>query len=160
VRLLDFFADREPWGEFWRLLSVLGTDSRYRKAILDDPEAVAVALSMDDGTSPSWRPESAEWTSMHELLASVVDSLGAIAALVADGPIGVKKRHEHPPPYPRPETELARQRKAIEAAKEQEYDDRLLNVVDAAKARWRAQHPDAPKRGPRGDREPAGTASP
>jgi hypothetical protein len=150
VRLIDFFADREPWGEFWRLLSVLGADSRYRKAMLDDPDAVAAALERDEATAEedksAWRPDPEDWSLQHELLASINDRLGAVAALVADGPLGVKKRHEHPPPYPRPETELARQRAAREAAKQQAYDDRLTGAVERAKARWRAQNPDAPTR--------------
>lgn len=156
MRLIDFFADREPWGEFWRLLSVFGSDSYYRKAILDDPEAVAHRLALDDQERKEaeargeeyrpapWRPDNTEWSSLHELMAVAVDRLGAVAALVADGPIGVKKRHEHPAPYPRPETELDRQHRAREAAKEREYDDRLLGAVEAAKRRWREQHPDAP----------------
>jgi hypothetical protein len=127
---------------------VLGADSRYRKAILDDPEAVAAALAdeerSEDEAAPSWKPAAEDWTSLHELLAVIADRLGAVAALVADGPIGVKKRHEHPAPYPRPETELDRQRKARELAKEQEYDDRLMGAVERAKKRWRAQNPGAP----------------
>jgi hypothetical protein len=149
VRVIDFFADREPWGEFWRLLSVLGADSRYRKAILNDPDAVAAALDEEakrsgDEKPATWKPAAEDWTQLHELLAVIGDRLGAVAALVADGPVGVKQRHSHPPPYPRPETELDRQRKAREQAKDQAYDDRLLGAVEKAKRRWREQHPDAP----------------
>lgn len=145
MRLLDFFADREPWGEFWRLLGTLGSDSRYHKAMLQDPEAVALALEHENDEKPvDRRPEVESWTTSHELLAGIWDRLGAIAALVADGPVAVKRRHEHPPPYPRPVTELDRQRAAREKAKEQAYDDRLFDVVEKAKQRWREQNPDAP----------------
>lgn len=132
-----------PWGKFWRLLGQLGSDSRYVKAQQNDPEVAAMlAAEESEGDPREWKPQAAEWTLLHDLLARIGDRQGEIAALIADLPVGVKKRHEPPAPFPRPETELDKARARIKAEREQAYDDRLLSLVEAGKQRWRESHVD------------------
>jgi hypothetical protein len=137
VRLLDFFTGKEPWGEFWRLLSQLGADSRYMKAQQDDPEMAQRIAEAEDPDDPSWSPQAADWTLMHELMASVRDLLVDVViitgkGLPSDGP------RRFPPPYPRPDTELEKARKRVAEIKLRTYDDKILAEVERAKDRWRA----------------------
>jgi hypothetical protein len=140
VRLIDFFADVEPWGEFWRLLGQLGADSRYVKAQQNDPEVADLLASQESEDDPQeWKPQAQEWTLLHELVARLGDRQGDVAALIADLPVGVKTRHTPPPAFPRPETELDKARKRIAAEREQQYDDKVIDLVERAKQRYREQ---------------------
>lgn len=132
------------WTKFWRLLSQLGPDSRYVKAQQNDPEIAEHLAKQGKPDDPSWRPQAEDWTLLHELVAQVRDRLGGVAGLIADLPTAVKTRHTPPPYFPRPQTELDKARQRIEAEADKAYDDRLLDIAEAAKRRWRAQHPDAP----------------
>lgn len=68
-----------------------------------------------------------------------LDRLGELATLVADLPTAVKTRTKPPPAFSRPETLLDKERKRIAAEREKAADDRLLDITDRAKQRWREQ---------------------
>jgi hypothetical protein len=144
VELIQFFRDERPWSQFWRLLEDLEKfgDSRYVRAQQNDPDVAEEwakrELDKKEEVGQKWRPEPEEWTLLHELTAQVRDRLGSLAALLADLPTGVKTRHSHPEPFPRPETELDRAKRRLEAEREQAYDAKLEAMVAGAKARWRA----------------------
>lgn len=128
-----------PWGKFWRLLAQIAasSDSAYSKAQRDDPEVAAAMAAEEDDESKPWRPPLADWTLLHELLQINNDRLGHVAALIADLPVGVKQRHDPPKPLPRPETEIEKAMARVRAAREQQYDDRILDFAEKAKQRWR-----------------------
>jgi hypothetical protein len=144
VRLLDFFTGTETWGEFWRLLSQLGADSRYVKAQLDDPEVARRIAEAEDPEDPQWSPQSTDWTLDRELLASIRDLLADLTVIAGRG-LPSNGVRQFPPRYPRPDTETERARARMAAEKIQRYDDKILGEVERAKERWRAmQHPDQP----------------
>lgn len=79
---------------------------------------------------------------MHEMVAQIRDRLGDLGAILLDLPTGVKKRHDSPPTFPRPETAMDRARAAIKAKREQAYDDKINEFVEKAKERGRALTPE------------------
>lgn len=116
----------------------MGSDSRYIKAQQDDPE-VAEALVEDEDEDVSWRPQPADWTLMHELLAQIRDITADTAKLIAQLPTTVTNRGEFPQAFPRPESEVAKARIRLKRERQQRYDENLLAFAEQAKARWRAQ---------------------
>lgn len=132
-----------PWLEFWPLVRQLSGDSRFAKAQLNDRAVVeqmlddAEADEKENGTQ-EWRPPAEDWSLMHELVAQVRDRLGAVAKLIAELPTTVETRRPVPPPFPRPLTEYDQALAAREKVREDQYDQHLMDVVDQAKARWRA----------------------
>ena len=108
----------------------------------DDPE-LAEKIVADEDEDAKWHPRPSDWTLDRELLAQVRDRLGQVASLLADLPVGVKQRHNPPPAFPRPETALDKARIAKAKREEREYDEKLLDFAEQAKARWRAQQAEA-----------------
>ena len=138
VRLLDFFTGAETWGEFWRLLGQLGSDSRYVKAQLDDPEVARAIAQREKEEDPAWHPQAADWTLMHDLMASILDRVTEMVVITGRG-LPSNGTRQFPPPFSRPDTELGRQRQQVAAETIQRYDDKILGEVERAKERWRAQ---------------------
>jgi hypothetical protein len=145
VRLLDFFTGKEPWGEFWRLLSQLGADSRYAKAQQDDPELAEVIAEEEaakkkagDETGEKWRPAPADFTLMHSMVAEVRDLLADVVVITGRGlpSNGTRKFAER---YPRPRTELDKARLRISEREDVEYMEQMDDAILAAKQRWRDQ---------------------
>jgi hypothetical protein len=144
VDLLDFFRDVRPWGQFWRLLSQLGSDSRYAKAQVDDPE-VAMMLAEEEiqkrnagEAEERWRPRPADFTLLHEMAAQQIDLLSDLVVITGRGlpSNGTRKFADR---FPRPVNEMTKARKAVEAREDARYIEQMDDVVLAAKARWRAQ---------------------
>lgn len=145
MRLHDFILGRESWGTFWRLLDQLGGDSRYRKALLDDPEAVRRTLEAQGSTllddeAEKWRPASADWSLDRELIAEVRDLLADAVVILAHGLPGKDRRFVDP--FPRPETEWDRYRAQQAQDAERRYDQNLQDIVAQAQQRWREQQAD------------------
>lgn len=143
-----------PWGKFWRLLDTLGDGSRYIRAQQNDPEVARYVAEKEAadrkaaekaGTPPPppWRPAADDWTLLHELMARNLDRTGMVATLIADLPTTVKTRTPFPSVFSRPETLLDRYRREIAEAEDKAADDRLMDLVTAAKQRWRDQNPGA-----------------
>lgn len=146
--MLDFFRGVLPWGKFRRLLSQLGSDSKYITAQQNDPAIADHVARSEKPDDPAWAPQPAEFTLMHELAAEIRDRLGVVCALLADLPVAVDHRHTPPASFPRPETELVKARKRVKDERDQAYDDRLVADVERAQQRWRERHA-------LGQREPA-----
>jgi hypothetical protein len=144
VDLLDFFRDVRPWGQFWRLLSQLGSDSRYAKAQIDDPEVAQMLAEEENekrkaGEVPEkWRPRPADFTLLHEMMAQQIDLLSDIVVITGRGlpSNGTRKFADR---FPRPENELVKARKAVEDREDARYLEQMDEVFVAAKVRWRAQ---------------------
>lgn len=128
-----------PWLEFWPLLRQLSGDCRYAKAQLNDPEVVERLLAeQEEEAEGDWHPPAEDWSLMHELVAQVRDRLGAVAKLVAELPTTIEQRKPLPPSFPRPQTVYGRVKAERQQVREEHYDQHLMDVVDQAKARWRA----------------------
>jgi len=83
--LLDWFRGTYSWKHLFRLLGQLGTDSRWFKAQLMDPE-VAGAWAKDalerekkanaEGREPApWRPPLADYTLTDELIVALINEI-------------------------------------------------------------------------------------
>jgi hypothetical protein len=122
-----------------RLLSELGQDSRWAKAMYDDPEmADEMAASALKNAGKKWRPSNADWGLLNEQLATMIDLQQQHLRMLSSTP------NKTLLPYPRPETEFT---KALELLKEQQAESELARVYDfvaEGQRRWREGHRPAP----------------
>lgn len=110
----------------------LGGDSRYAKALSDDPAVARLVLGESSENEPeghdsrgsSWRPAHSDWTMEHELLAQIRDLTGR--AHFKD--FGM---------FPRPESAIETLRAEMEEARRRSGYENILSVVEAGKRRWR-----------------------
>jgi hypothetical protein len=129
VDIHEYFRGERPWAQLGRFLAPLARSSRYVIAKRNDPEvAMQVAQSLrdakkDPGRAGSWTPPAEEWDTLAELVASAVDRLGEIEALLADLPIAGKKRKAKPP------KRTARPRTAIEDAEKLLSDMHVSEII-------------------------------
>jgi hypothetical protein len=63
-----------------------------------------------------------------------------LSTLIADLPTGVKTRTPFPPVFSRPETLLDRYRREIAEAEEKAEVDKLIDITERARQRYREQH--------------------
>jgi hypothetical protein len=140
--LLDWFRGTYSWKHLFRLLGQLGTDSRWFKAQLMDPE-VAGAWAKDalerekranaEGREPApWRPPLADYTLTDELIVALINEIRGLRFQMSDGKRNVD-------PFPRPDTEFDRQLAAQRQQQEDEYMDRLMAWVEEGQQRWREE---------------------
>lgn len=127
-----------PWGKFWRLLDSLGGDSRYIKAQQDDPDVAEHIASKETDEDAPWKPANEDFTLMHEMVGEVRDLMADLVVITGRGlpSNGQRKFGER---FPRPETELTKARERHKRLREDQEAERLFEIVDVAKARWRAQ---------------------
>lgn len=148
--MLDFLRGTLPWGKFWRLVDRLGDGTHYRRAQQNDPETARYIAEAEAAEAeaaekaglpppPPWRPDPDDWTLLHELTAQTRDRLGELATLIADLPTPVKTRSKPPAQFARPETLLDIERRLIAERREKSEVDRLMDLGERAKQRWRDQ---------------------
>jgi hypothetical protein len=138
-----------PWGQFWRLLSQLGADSRYSKAQVDDPELAEMlaeeeaakrkeAARRGETIEDKWAPQPADFTLMHELVAEVRDLLADVVVITGRG-LPSNGTRKFAARFPRPQTELTKARLRVTEREDVEYMDQMDSAIMAAKQRWRDQ---------------------
>lgn len=103
VRLPEWLAKRNRWGELLDLIDQLPSASRTKEAMLNDPVVAAqLAEASDDG--PAWSPPVSEWDTSTAITAAVYDRLGDLIDTVA-ATAGGRSKSKH---FPRPVTEVDR----------------------------------------------------
>lgn len=137
--LAEWFRKERTWKHLFRLLGQLGSDSRWYKAQMQDPEVAASWAQRtfereqaEDGDAEKWRPALADWNFQSQLLVALINEIRSLRFQMSDG----KTR---PPTFPYPETEYDRQLAALRQEKDAAYMDRLMSWVEEGQERWRQQ---------------------
>lgn len=141
--LLHYFSPLHP-DKTWRRLRVilerLPRTSKYVTAKKNDPEvALEVARALRDAKNgprgSRWHPPADEWDSANELLATAVDRLGEIEALLSALPVATGSNGK-PIKRPKPPKQLPRPRTAIERAEALLAEEHVLDIIADVEASY------------------------
>lgn len=130
--------DGRSWRQLANIIKSLPASSHYVTAQRNDPEVaerVAIQLEEQGEKAPKWTPRPEDWDMLHELLAANFDRIGDLIAAVINTTPGIKNQVQPPDRYPRPETEIDRQRRRFIARTEEDLDD----LISRAHASWEAE---------------------
>lgn len=123
-----------------RLLSQLGQDSRWSKAMYNDPEMAAeMAASALKNPGKKWAPSPVDFGLVNEQLAVLIDLQQQHMRMISSQPNKMLQ------PFPRPETEF---NKALSRLQEEESDAALARVYDfvaEGQKRWLEGHRATPE---------------
>lgn len=105
------------WHALWELVTQLPGASRFRAAMLNDPEMVDLLLSHDDDGSPakSWAPPVEDYTTTTKLLSMAVDGIHELLSAMVKLQTG-KSLNIKPVPSPRTMLDDERERRDVDAA--------------------------------------------
>ena len=106
----------------------------------NDPEiALSIARAQREaratGQSERWRPPADEWDTTVEMLATIVDRLGEVEALLADLPMATDK-HGKPVKRTKPPKRLARPLTAVEQADELLAEEHVEDIIADVEASY------------------------
>lgn len=135
--LLDWFRKKHSWDHLFRLLGQLGQDSRWKKAMFDDPE-IATELAREQLEKPGakWSPANADFTLINEQLAQLIDLQKAAMRMQSTTP---NRKIE---PFPRPITALSRELERLRDEQSEAGLARIYDLVAEAQVRWQEDHPE------------------
>lgn len=133
--LLEWFRREHSWDHLLRLLSQLGQDSRWGKAMYDDPEmAREMAQKAIDSPGGKWKPDNADWSLVNEQLAQLIDLTTKHMTMISSTPRRIVD------PFPRPSTEYARLLDAMREEQSNSAMARIYDLVELGQQRWREGH--------------------
>lgn len=122
-------------------MSTWDADSRFAKAQAADPEYARIQVEelakIGEENVAKWRPRPLDWTLDREMQAMIYDRLGQLTSIAAELPAAVKTRRPAPEAFPRPVTEVDRQRAEWRALQDRAYQNRIEDIVARGQARWR-----------------------
>jgi hypothetical protein len=90
-----------------RLVGQLPQASRFHGAVANDPEHVEAILEATGGQQPEYHPPLAEWRTENDQLASAVEKLDTLIAVMVKANGGNPGKQK---PMPRPQTAFAEAR--------------------------------------------------